>query len=342
MKRELLKRRLIQTKETHGHQYLTIHRELQRNVREELALDRHRENVVFNQALHLVHKQYPEPSPIQVPEPDKWPEYKRLLPHVFSLRQAYIAAKGRIRPSQIFGKLLSDVGINQWEQGVTKEGIQMLYTAEEIFEGLFDDTSATRANIHTAIAMMTENTGIYRRKEGLERREKVLAIRERIASEKKTLNRQEEMLLYNAYMDLVLSLLQYNDYKQAEPIVYRCLEKYKEWGTEDEVPYEYAKYYHNLSIVQMFHQDFENAIDSAKLGVYWMGKSGKIALSYRFKFDLACILTQSGKLREALEMHKGILKARSFIYGKNNELTLHSCYAVAVLHEALEEFDDAE
>lgn len=343
MKSALLRRRLIQKKEAGGEKCLSIHRELQRTVRETLSQDSNKENVAFNQAVTLVQKSFPEPSPIQVPEPEKWPQYKRLLPHVSSLRSVYVASKGRICGSIDFAKLLSAAGVNQWEQGITKEGSELLCTAEEILESdSLDDSSVMRANIHCILGLMTDSIGITQRREGFDRRLKLLSIRQNFISESKSCTRGEEILLYNAYTDLACSLIQYNDYKQVEPILKVCFAKYKEWGSEDDVPYEYAKYYRHIAVVRMYQERYDDAILLGKQAVYWMGKSGNNNLSYRFKFDLACIIVQSGDLKLALEMHEEILSARIFNSGKNNELTLHSCYASAVLHESEGRLEEAE
>jgi tetratricopeptide (TPR) repeat protein len=93
----------------------------------------------------------------------------------------------------------------------------------------------------------------------------------------------------------------------------------------------------------MYQKDYASAIELGKLGVYWMGKAGNHSLSYRFKFDLACILLQSGDVEQALEMHEEILEVRTYnICGKNNVFTLQSCYAVAVLYERLGRLEEAE
>ena len=339
----LLKRRLIQARTVNGEPSLSIHRALQRNIRETLSKDPHKEQKVFYQALTIIRTSFPDPSPIQVPEPEKWPLYQQLLPHVYSLRAIYVASPGRFSPSAEFAGLLASAGINQWERGLTKDGSTLLRTAEEMLDVIgFDKMGTRRADVHAIIALMNDNTGISQREEAWTRRKQALEIRQAHIDSVDTITRNDETLLYNAKMDMVCSLLQYNDYNGAEPILEDCLAKYQEWGSEEEIPFEYAKYYHNMALVRMYQRRFAEAFHLAGTGVFHMGKARLDSLSYRFKFDQACIILQSGDKEKALEMHEEILKRRTFICGQSNEFTLHSCFAVGVLYEARGELDKAE
>ncbi len=343
MKRSLVDRRLVQAKDIEGEPCLTLHRSLQRSIRETAAKTSGKPQETFDQALTLVRKVFPDSSAIQVPEPQKWREHQRLLPHVISLQTTFIEAKEAIQGSKTFARLLSDAGMNQWEQGFTRDGLLLLKTAEQVLDAIsYEKSGIMRANINVVVALMHDNTGISTRAESLRRREQTLSIRrERIESLKEA-SQTEEILLYNAWMDYVVSLLQYNQYREAEPILEKCLDKYREWGTPEAIPFEYAKYYHNMSFVRMYQKRWEEAIRVGRLGVRYMGMSGKEALTLRYEFDLACITLQSGDVNSAFELHKHVLEKRIIVCGKTNENTLQSYYALGTLHEIRAEFEEAE
>ena len=343
MKRSLVDRRLVQAKDIEGEPCLTLHRSLQRSIRETAAKTPGKPQEIFDQALTLVRKVFPDSSAIQVPEPQKWREHQRLLPHVVSLQTAFNEAQEAVQGSKIFARLLSDAGMNQWEQGFTRDGLLLLKTAEQVLDAIsYKKNGTMRADINVVVALMYDNTGISTRAESLRRREQTLNIRTQRIGNLKEVSQTEAILLYNAQMDYVVSLLQYNRYREAEPILERCLERYHEWGTPEEIPFEYAKYYHNMSFVRMYQQRWEEAIRVGKLGVRYMRMSGNEALTLRFEFDLACITLQSGLADSALELHKQVLEQRIIVCGKTNENTLASYYALGTLHEMRAEFEEAE
>lgn len=93
-----------------------------------------------------------------------------------------------------------------------------------------------------------------------------------------------EILFYNAANELGLSNLQRNDFLEAEAQFDICFKKYKEWGTEDEHPYEYAKYYHNVSFVRMHQARYTEAISIAEKGIALKLKTdGKNSRYYWFQ-----------------------------------------------------------
>ena len=73
-----------------------------------------------------------------------------------------------------------------------------------------------------------------------------------------------------------------------------------------------------------------------------MTDAGKASMMNRFKFDLACIILQSGDLEQALAMQEEVYESRMFLNGKANELTLESAYAIGALHEYRGRLAEAE
>lgn len=308
-----------------------------------MAPDIAKQQLVFNQAVALVREVFPQSSPVQQPTPERWPEYQRLLPHLHTLHDAFYATKPHIIGSTDLAKILSDAGMDQHERGITKEGLLLLKTAEDVLDSIsYDPESVMRADIHAVIAMMYDNTGIGTRTEALKRRQIALRIRERVVNESSSVRRQDDILLYNSWMELAIAHLHFHRYEEAEPIIEKCLQKYREWGSEMEEPFEYAKYYNKMGLVRMYQGKFDEAIRLAELGVHYMSKTGYVLFESRFKFDLACIVLQSGDINQAMRLHREIFDARLERLGQSNELTLHSRYAIGVLYEIKGQPEEAE
>jgi tetratricopeptide (TPR) repeat protein len=338
----LIKRRLVVDADA----CFSMHRSLQRGIREKLSRDKGKQQRVFDQAVALVRENFPQSNPLQQPTPEKWSEYQKLLPHLHALRDVFHASKGQIKGSIDFAQLLSDAGMDQFERGITREGLLLLNTAERVLDDSSDPNheahQVMKADINAMIAIMYDDFGIEKRREAFVRRELALKIREKIFEEAKTQKRQYEILLYNSWMEYAISLLHYHDIKKAEPIIEKCLTKFREWGTEDEIPFEYAKYYNKIALVRMYQGKFEKAISLATRGVQLMEKTGYNMFTGRFKFDLACIILQSGDVDGALRTHRQTYNQRIEMVGPTNQLSLHSIYAIGAIHELKGELSEAE
>ena len=320
-----------------------MHRLLQRTTWQRLSKDAEKQQEVFDAAVAMLRKAIPAVSPTQVPDPGKWHEHQLLVPHVLILRSVYQEFKGQIHPSLDFVRLLMNPGVNQWERGLVHDGLLLTKSAEDVLLLISnDENELLRADIHTTVALLYDDTGIINRAEALERRKKCVDIRQAYAKQASSISREDEILLYNAWMDYVLSLMQYNKYQEAERILKTCLAKYQSWGSETEIPFEYAKYHHWMGMVEMYKGNFEQAVALTQHGVKLMMDAGKLSMMNRFKFDLACIILQSGDLERSLAMHEEIYEARIILNGKANELTLESAYAIGVLHEHRGQLAEAE
>ena len=320
-----------------------MHRSLQRTTWDKLSKNSDKQQEVFDAAIAMLRKAIPAVSPIQVPEPGKWYEHQLLVPHVLTLRSVYQEFRTQIHPSLDFVRLLMNPGVNQWERGLVRDGLLLIKTAEDVLLLISNNGyELLRADIHTTVALLYDDTGVTDRAEALERRKKCLDIRQAYAKQASSISRDEDILLYNAWMDYVLSLMQYNKYQEAEPILKTCLAKYQSWGSEADIPFEYAKYHHWMGMVQMYKGDFEQAIELTQHGVKLMTDAGKASMMNRFKFDLACIILQSGDLERALAMQEEVYESRIVLNGKANELTLESAYAIGALHEHRGQLAEAE
>jgi tetratricopeptide (TPR) repeat protein len=337
----LTKRRLVVD---HGGTF-SMHRSLQRGIRERLSQDKGQQQTVFEQAVALVREVFPRPNELQQPTPDKWSECQKLLPHLHALHDVYHASNHHIQGSLEFAQLLLDAGMDQFEQGIIVEGLLLLHTAENVLDAssspALEEHQVMRANIHAMIAIMYDDVGITKREEAWKRRETALSIRQRTFENSKGQARKDEMLVYNSWMEYAISLLHYHRFTDAEPIINKCLAKFREWGSEDDIPFEYAKYYNKIALVRMYQGRFKIAIECAQKGMELMSSTGYNMFTSRFKFDMACIVLQSGDLDRALQIHVEIHQQRIETVGPSNPLSLHSMYAIGAIHELKEDYYEA-
>lgn len=345
MTSELARRRLIAIKAEDGQDTLGIHRALQLKILKDLDKDPQNREKVFRQAFMLVRKKFPTPSPIQVPEPHKWPVYIKYVPHILSLRKVFTESVIRLAPSAEFARLLSDGGMSLWERAKTNESLQLLRSAESILNQISSNEEMLKADINLIIGNLLEGQGFACLPESLDRFQKALNARleyQKITPPEKY-TKNDEILLYNAHSDYAVALLQYNNYIQAEPIFDRCLAKYREWGTDEEIPYEYSKYNHNMALCSMYRRDFEKAIRLAERSVQNMFMAtGQSPSTNAWNFTLACIVLQSGDAKRALILHREVLEARIQQHGTSNFLTSQSYYSVGALHAMAGDLPAAE
>jgi tetratricopeptide (TPR) repeat protein len=343
----LLNSRFVTEKEVDGEVCLSIHRELQRSLRQNLR-DDGRHDQVFNQAVLILRREFPEPSPIQAPEELKWLAYKRLLPHVSTLREIYMTENqrfpGTFRGSEAFVVILSEAGINQWDQGVNREGLEMVTAADYILQhDMKDNSSPLKADLDVLISLMMER-GISERRDALERRMNVLKLRRRFAQDNAPLSLDEQIKIYNAHSDLAFSLLEYNDYIQAEKLFKICHRNYQRWENDGyaNISYEFVKYWNAIASIRMLQGRYGEAERAAEEAMYLAGQLGNKSGVLKWKFMLATIYLQKGDYDRALKTHQEVRDERREKAGVYNELTLESCYAVGAIQELLGRYDEAE
>ena len=151
-----------------------------------------------------------------------------------------------------------------------------------------------------------------------------------------------DVLMTNANNDYSTCLLNEHRFEKAGRCINECFDKYNKWGPEENNPFEYAKYYGNISIVLMWQGRLKEAEASQRKAVGLMDKfSGRGAPYYRRLFMLACILVQAGQNQAALDEHLEVLKRRIDLLGKNHEHTILSMYAVGRLYQYIGHTDMA-
>jgi tetratricopeptide (TPR) repeat protein len=348
MTQELVRRRLITTKIQSGQEILGVHRLLQCKILQELDRDPKRRYEVFLQAFTLVRKRFPRPSPIQVPDPSNWDRCKESLQHILSLRRIFVDCLSKTPPipdSVEFSQLLYDAGFNCWEREMTQDGLRLLESAENILNRLsYDPHARLRADIHAIAGIIRDNVGISKKLEGLQQRLKALEIRKWIVDNTQGhVAKEDEVLLYNAMNDVAESWLQSYQYSKAAVLIEECRKQYQKWGTEEEYPFEYAKYYRNIGTVRMLQRRFDEAIECTQRALDLTQKDTGIGPRYlSYLYDMGCHVLQAGDKKKALELHLKVEELREEICGEYNDVTLQSCYTVGAMYHHLADMDQAE
>lgn len=325
----------------------TVHRLLQSRLLQDMNTNHDERDRIFNIAFSLIRNRLPQPSR-DTPEPNKWNAFKEYLPHVLSLQRAYADPLSivTVKPFLGLADLFKDGGVLLWQRYIHTDALKLLHSAERVLDELPQADENLRAEISITVNLLLQYFGISYRKEIKERSAKILEYRKRIVDQKGAENttKEDKLVLNDARADYANTLLQFNDFRHAEPIYQECLSTYMEIGssTDAGVAFAVAKLHHHLAYCKMYEQNFDEALQLSEYAVRIIENVSNMAMSMRYRFDYACIMLQSGNLQRALDVHEDILKARLGFQGRASYFTLQSQYAVAALYHYLGRLDDAE
>jgi hypothetical protein len=352
MIKQLKDRGLIRVYEIDGKEMYSIHRLLQQKI--VLDMDEIQFENAFRKTFRLIRKRYPTASPKQVPDPSSWGKCEEYMRHVFSFHRVFSESpqlrlhkvfpdKEKLKPSIELARLFYDAGFYVWARQTTAyDGLPFLETAEKILDEMnIDGNAKIRADIHCITGLIYMRLGSPEREQSLARLEDALKIREQIYVEHPD-DRDCDVLFRNAAVDFGLCLLDENDFQKAGQNFQECFERYKEWGDEADIPFEYGKYYGNVSIVLMWQGDIDKAMDFVNKSIELCEKfQGRAAQYWRRQFLLACILLQAGRVDESLALHIETRAARLDLLGKHHQSTILSTYAVGALYHAKGDLENA-
>ncbi|KAL9611297.1 MAG: hypothetical protein Q9167_004061 [Letrouitia subvulpina] len=255
--------------------YLTIHRVTQAAKLGKLNKEPQQRNATFTRVINLLRDGFPPPSKLQQAEAHRWPRISEVLPHLQSLLLAFERANPRMKGNIAFAELLSDVGgMDLYDRGRVHEAYKLSKKAEEILDDLsLLLETPLRGDLLTVVGLCTDFMSLERRLEGLRIREKCQQLRKLCHSAilPANITSDDKIRLYNSYMDLACSQQQFNDFDDVEKNCEECLIQYKKWGTEDDLPYEYAKYYNHMAYVLLYRGESAKAVEYAKRG-YELGE----------------------------------------------------------------------
>ena len=352
MVRQLTRRKLIEIKQQPavggvGESY-RIHRLLQQKIIFDMGAQLKLDGAI-TKATRLIRKLFPHASPIQAPAPQNSARCKEYMPHVFSLLRAFKEANEMypdVEKSEEMADLFYDAGFYVWDSQDTEQGgLDLLNAAELILDSEWiemDEMHPRRADIHCISGLLRNTMGCQERDESSRRLKLALDIRKHVYQNTKPYERDVDVLLQNAAVDYGIMLINKYQFEEAEAILEECLLHYRDWGSEDKIPFEYSKYYYNMGVVRLCQGQLDEAISHLRQSVdlveAFNGKQGQYWDNY---FMLACATRHSGDFYGALEMHREILQARLEQLGKHSNATILSTYAVAEVHIYLGDLQNA-
>lgn len=345
---DLGNRQLIRRETVSNKWHISIHRTVQWNLLVELSKTPEKRWNVFKQAFALVRAILPKPSPLSIPESEMWPPYAKYGKQVFGLRTHCLWPEPSVKLPMDFAQILNDMGMFIWFSGQFNEGEEALETAESIV----DDNKAAmghplRANIYATLGIILSFDGVSERDRSFEFRRKAYDSRMKGLGQKEKSQRspEEENLLWIVRSDMAYGWIQQENFEETSRIMEECLREYQKWGTEDEIPFEYTKYYQLKSFCHMADQKPVEANEAITRCLKLMVKAAgeDHSMVQLIKFCYANILWHSGqKLRdEALQLHKAILSHRKKLLGDFSHFTLESYSTCGKLCEEADELENA-
>jgi hypothetical protein len=325
-----------------------IHRSLQEGILHKLNEDGGNLQHVFEQAVALLRRMIPKPPKLRQLEAETWPALFLVLPHILRLESCFRRAESKISGTPMFAELLVDVGgIRLYDRGYLAESEILLRTAQQVLdrpEITHPGKEDLLAHSYIVIGLCTD-VGISGRALGLSSRQKAVALREAIFARRLTSggDRDDEVLLFKSYTDLACSFQLFNRFDEVRELCEKCLHQYKQWGSEDEYPYEYAKYYNHMAYVMLFEGCPKMAERAGKRGSILMDQAAPgTQMASLFRFDWATIMFQAGDTTGGLAEHMKIFKQRERDCGKQNPLTLQSQLHIGIMYYLIGQYQEAK
>lgn len=307
--------------EQQPHRSYRIHRAIQVALLMELNGDMQRMDAAFKRATRHLRASYPEPSPLQIPSAVTSAALRLVLPHVLSMVTCFERASPKPKGNLELARVVIDVGgMDCYDRGLIKGSYRLNNAVKTILkavEGPGADTLLSDALVVQGLC--TDFMALNKRDEGLAVREQCLDIRRRWFQgiPKDQLTHDDKIRLYNCYTDLSCSLQQMNDFSGVMKLLVECHDRYQEWGTEQQEPFEYSKYYNQAAYVLLYENRNDEAVEYAEKA-YELAELSSPRTNYPwlYKFDYANILWQHGEHKqEAYEL------LRSLINGHSEELS---------------------
>ena len=281
------------------------------------------------------------------PEPETWAQFAQYVPQVIAMRARALWTSSPVKLPESFAQVLSNTTWFMWYAGLLAQGYEAGRTAEGILDDLkITDENSLRGDVHENLGLITSFYGVSRRGEAISRMIKALQSwrTHHAAIPVDRITREDEVRLYIAESDLAFQMLQIDNYKKAERHIEKCLVQYRRWGTENDVPFEYLKYYCITSYIRMSQNRVVEAIECASRAAKLAEKCAGIEhpQTQLSRFCLANLLYFAGEVEKALEINQSILQIRSKVCGEFNPFTLDSHAVTGFLLMRTDRLEDAE
>ncbi|TGJ83408.1 hypothetical protein E0Z10_g5367 [Xylaria hypoxylon] len=352
LRKSLIDRHLVTATMDTNSTKLSMHRVLEKHLLQQIDDAGADElGLVFKRAVVMIRLQFPQADELQTPNSMAWVECEKCLPHVMSLRTIYQQWSPKVKPTYDFATLLADTATNyMWERGLTSEALEILTTGEQVCNDLsqLEDIKPVYADICAIAGSVHEENGLSGRAAALEACEKALKLRqERVRAledngQTDTVN--GELQLANAWNDVGVVKLSYGDFEAALSCFLESQNLKQRHKTEQEMPWHYGELYKNLALTKLYQGDIIEAEEDARRScdLCSSGRSKKDASVQTARSILGIVLMNVKKTEKALELLKGVYRARKDLLGETNFHTKDSLYLVAELYRFRGKMDKAE
>ena len=300
---------------------------------------------IFTQAVALLRKAFPAQHATQTPSNESWSDYEEYQPHVLSLKFIFEQTTPPLAAPPDFAALLNDAANYFWELGRYEQSQQMASLAVAIFEKLPQPNLMDLASAYAIWGEAAAEEGMSGRVIWLRCSVKAIELRRTFLQAPPVGGTYEEQLLFaNSYNDFGAYLLHTGNYEQAEKYLDHALAIKGAVATEETEGQMFAEGYQNLAVVCAARNDHEKAkafmSKAVELGTKANGPSA--ATTWTYNFDWANLALARGDYEDALPRHQQVLHRRTGIFGKYGCRTRDSYHAVAVAHQGLRQYEQAE
>jgi tetratricopeptide (TPR) repeat protein len=326
---------------------ISIHRLIQLDTLLKLDNILQRRELRFMQTCTMVRAGFPRQD-LGKPMTNHWRLCAEYLPHASRLHSVFQTSNPTLEGNFQFAQLLGDVGYYLWEKGMNREALRYLNTSRIICEGLLDDFSVDKADVLNMIGLIQIEAGQPEISKGTAMMQRVLAIRRncRDASDPvmdRVAFNANDMSVGNCISNMACAYNGLRDWNAAENATLQALDILRRHGTEESHPYDYAERYGNLGCTKAMLGNFDEAEklcrEACRLNEKGFGE--KDLRSCMFRFYLANVTLQSGRLDEALQQHNLVLQSREECLGSSHPDIADSLYAVASIHYRKGQFEQA-
>ena len=287
-------------------------------------------------------------SPLDIPEPEKWPQFEEYAPQVLNVRTHCLWPEPPIDMPLEFAQTLSDLATYMWHAGLATEGHEALDTAIGVMDQAhLESDDPMRGDTYAKLGILISYNGVSDRRETMRLRQKAWDIRHKEFDDKPPdeRSRNDEIRLYNVKCDLAWTFLHERQVDKIEPIMKECYNKYKAWETEEaKIPFEYAKYYTLMSFVRMAQDKPDVAIGYARKGAELVEQAAGPGhpVTQLWRFALGMMVFHTGNVEKSLEINQEVLRSRKTALGEFNHFTLESYSTCAGLLLRLDRAQEAE
>ncbi|KAK2594152.1 hypothetical protein QQS21_008151 [Conoideocrella luteorostrata] len=343
----------------------SVHRSVQREVLNLLEKEDSKLELVFNQAVGLIHAHLPIPSPIMVP----LFEFHRYIPfiaHVMNICKVYTQSQPNINPTIQFAEMICSAIAYLYESGLSQSCLDLATTGEDVCQRLSEaivtskqlapsedlalDPRLTLPRLQANIlaygaGVLWTTGGIKNRHKAHEMGERITKLRDAYMSEANhnQVDVRDYVLQANAYNDWALQLINEGYYTQARLFSQQSLETKQRLLRNDKQQFEFYSSKIHLAVIFLAENAPIKALAMAKEAISHVEMEKGPDHSYtRFcKFHVANVYASVGKYAKAVEMQKTVLDARIGMFGEAHNDTLNAYYALAFCQYRCGDFNEA-